>query len=210
MYHDGKLPDPSTPRPTEYDECEFLLDNKPAKLPSKSTKPKKKTPLDHEQYSSPTSSYPGCNEDLRQLELSDAYTLQYPSPHSTGLLFPPTNGLYYGGSSVPSQSVYSASASPYSTGQHYGHEDHSVTDTTINYQLYPDHYGYTEAHAPVYSYQAQYQYTTPSQYYGYPAEAIFADPSSCHPLDTHDSHQNGFNHGYLTAPTLLTTPFYYQ
>lgn len=209
MYHEGKLPDPSTPRPTEYDECEFLLDNKPTKIPSRSAK--KKASLDHEQYSSPTASYPGCNEDLNQLGLFDAYNLQYPSPHNTGLLFPPkNNGIYYGGSSVLSQSVYSSSASPYSTGQHYGHEDPAVTDTSINYQLYPDNYGYPEPQAPVYNNSDQYHYTTPDPYYGYSSDAIFNDPSTCHPLDTQDSNQNGFNDDYLTAPALLTTPFYYQ
>ncbi|GAA5800030.1 hypothetical protein HPULCUR_005452 [Helicostylum pulchrum] len=211
LYHDGKLPDPSTPRPSEYDDCNFLLDNKPAKLPSKSTKSsKKKTSLEHEQYPSPTSSYPGRNDD-HQFELSEAHTLQYPSPQITGLLFPPVNSLYYGGSSsAPPQSVYSASASPYSTGHHYGHEDPTMSESAVSYQLYPEHYGYTEAPAPVYSYPVQYHYTSPASYYGYQAEAIFADPSSCHPLDTHDSLQNGFNSSYLTAPTLLTTPFYYQ
>ncbi|KAG2237937.1 hypothetical protein INT48_002498 [Thamnidium elegans] len=211
LYHDGKLPDPSTPRPTEYDECEFLLDNKPVKQPSRSTKSKKKASLDQEQYPSPASSYPGRNDD-HQLELFDnqqASNLQYHSPHSAGLLFPPVNALYYGGSSVPSQSVYSASASPYSTGQHYTHEDPSMAETTISYQLYPDHYGYADVQPAVYGYPVQYHYTNPRPCYGYNAEAIFADPSSCHPLDTHDSHQSGFTNGYLIAPTLLTTPFYY-
>ncbi|KAI9349394.1 hypothetical protein BD770DRAFT_446158 [Pilaira anomala] len=260
LYHEGKLPDPSNPRPTQYNESEFLLDNKPPKKtstkPAKVTKKSSSLLLDQHQYPSPTHSHPGSNpsqepfshihhQHLLHHHPQDTMTLQYPSPYTTGHLFPSVN-MYYGGS------VYSTSPSPYPTTQAYttltddtvvtedGNTTPPTTSTTattntptttssasvtsssaaaaaataaatavapVNYQLYSDHYGYTTAE-PAYSYPVQYHYTEPTPYYGY--NAVFVDPATCHPLESHHAEAINFDTAFSTAPALLTTPFYYQ
>jgi hypothetical protein len=195
LYHDGKLPDPSTLRSNE--DAEFILDAKPPKKMSTRITNK----LGHEEYP-----FLGHNDSPSNLDLG----LQYSSPYSTSLLYPPVSNMYYCRASVPSQSTYSPSASPYSDNYPYSHEDPAVSESAVKYQLYPDHYGYIQQPPATISYPVSYQYTASDQCYNYSTSSLYTDQSTCHPMDSQGSSIAAFSESCAPALSLLTTQFYYR
>ncbi|KAG2208242.1 hypothetical protein INT47_006097 [Mucor saturninus] len=195
LYHEGKLSD------SNYDS-DCLLDEKPEKKTKRNSKQLvSKNPMVKTQQE--LYSIYSTNDHNTKFVVS-----QSESPCSTALLYPPVNDMIYNcGSSDPSQSVYSPSASPYSVG-YFTDSEVSVNEPMINYQLYSENYGFTQPILPLYSVPSHFN--TFDQFCEFDNALMYTSSSSCHPLDISDTYLGYQVDNSAPVPSLLTTPFYYQ